>query len=219
MNKSLLRPFRGFVIPGMYFSSGYCLCLFNFSSTPTDLGAYSDIWLITPEEKRILYTDPEAAGAIVCTFHDFHEVVGASLVWEWSTSETFHVGMEAMDGTTLDLQVSLGSSLGTRVLNAVTKITPRALMMTSPMVAISEISLNLLLGLGGLKIVGRTETGKAYLNEADRLAVVKEASARLNDRDLGKLTRPPKPILFGQVRVPNRALFSFGTLHLECTKS
>lgn len=218
MNKSLLRPFRGFLTPGLYFSSGYCLWLLNFSSTPTDLGAYSEIWLITPEDKRILYVDPEAAGPIVGIFHDFHEVVGASVTWEWPDSDTLHVGMKATDGTTLDLRVSLGSSLGTSILNAVLRITPRALMRTSPMVAISEISLNLLLGLGGLKIAGRTEKDKAYLNEADRLAVVKEASARLNDEDLGKLARPSKPILFGDAKVPNRAFFSFGTLNLEYTK-
>jgi hypothetical protein len=218
MNESLLRPFRGFLTPGLYFSSNYCLWLLNFSSTPTDLGAYSEIWLITPEDKRILYVDPEAAGPIVGTFHNFHEMVGASVAWEWSASDTLHVDMKAMDETTLDLHLGLGSSLGTRILNPVLKITPQALMRSRPMVAISEISLNLLLGLGGLKIAGKTETGKAFLNEADRLAIVKEASARLNHEDLGALTRPPKPILFGDAKVPNCAFFSFGTLNLEYAK-
>ena len=91
--------------------------------------------------------------------------------------------------------------------------------MTNPMVAVSEISLNGLLGLGGLKIAGRFETGKAYLNQADHLAVVKETTAKFNGNDLGELTRPPKPILFGQFKVPNRALFCRGILHLEYAES
>jgi len=219
MNKSLLRPFRGFLIPGMYFSTGYCLMPLNFSSTPTNLGAYSEIWLITPEGKRILYVDPEAAGDIVCTFHHCHEVVAASLDWEWSTPEKLHIGMEAKNSSTLDMQVILGSSLGTGVLNAVIKFVPQKLMMTRTVMAFSEICLNMLLGLGGLKIAGRFETGKAYVNQAEHLAVVKEATAKLNGSDLGELTRPLKPILFGQFKVPNRALFCRGILHLEYAES
>jgi hypothetical protein len=217
MNKGLLRPFRGFLTPGLYFSTGYCLCLLNFDSTPTDVGSYFEIWLITPEDKRILYIDPEAAGRIVGTFHDFHEIVASNITSKWTNAGTLHVDMNAMDETTLDLHVQLGSSLGARILNTIIRITPRALMLTSPMIAVSEISLNLLLGLGVLKIAGKTETGKGYLNEADKLAVVKEASALLNGSDLGELACPPKPILFGDVKVPDRAFFSFGTLHLEYT--
>jgi hypothetical protein len=215
MNNTVLRPFRGFLSPGLYFSSGNCLLLVSFSSTPTDLGAYTEIWLITPDNQRILYVDPEAAGSVVGTFHDFHRMAGASVASEWSDSDTLRVRMQAMDETTLDLRVRIGPSLGTRILNPVLKITPRALMRTGPMVAISEMSVNLLLGLGGLKLAGQTETGKAYLNEADRLAVVKEASAKLNQEDLGELCCPPKPILFGDIKVPNRACFSFGALNLE----
>ena len=126
-----------------------------------------------------------------------------------------HVGMEVMDSTTLDMQVTLGSSLGTNVLNTVIKLVPPTLMLTSPMMSVAETSLNFLLGLGGVKIAGRFETGKAYLNQAERLAVVKEARAKLNGTDLGELTTPPEPILFGEFKVPNRALFSRGTLHLE----
>jgi len=207
------------MIPGIYFSNGYCLMPLNFSSTPTNWGAYSEMWLITPEDKRILYVDPEEAGNIVCTFHHCHEVIGAHLLWEWSTPKTLHIGMEATDSSTLDMQIILDSSFGTGVLNTVIKFVPQKLMITSPMVAVSEISLNLLLGLGGVKIAGRFETGKAYLNQAERLAVVKEATAKLNGSDLGELTCPPKPISFGQFKVPNRALFSRGVLHLEYVES
>jgi hypothetical protein len=215
MNTKRLLPFRGFLTPGLYFSSGYCLFLINFDSTPTEVGAYFEVWLVTPDDKRVLYVDPEAAGPIVCIFHQFDEVVGASLVSEWVDADTLHVRMKAVDDTDLNVHVQLGSSRAAGILNALLKVTPRAAKLSRPMVMLSEIAINALLGLGWAKLAGKTETGKDYLAEADKLAVVKEASARLNGVDLGALSRPRQPILFGDLKVPNRALLSFVTLNLE----
>jgi hypothetical protein len=68
-------------------------------------------------------------------------------------------------------------------------------------------------------IRGKTETGKAYVTEADKLAVVREVSAVLNGEDLGALTRPPQPIYFGPSRVADRPVFAFGTANLELTRA
>jgi hypothetical protein len=126
--------------------------------------------------------------------------------------------MEAGDGTTLDLRLSLGSSPATTLLNTVVAITPQALMRTRPVLAVSDIGFNLLLGLGGVHITGTTETGKPYVTEANRLALVKHASAQLNGEDLGALAQPPKSLFFGPSRVADRAILAFGTVHLAVTE-
>jgi hypothetical protein len=218
MNKNL-RPFHGFFSPGLYFTSGHGMRLYNFTSVPTDVEAFFQIWAMTPRGKKILYVDPEAANAIISTWYSFDEVVGSTISWEWSESDTLHIDVEADDDTTLELRLTLGSSLATTILNTIITITPRALMRTGPMLAISGLSFNLLLGLGGVHIRGETETGKDYVTEADRLAVVKDASAVLNGEDLGPLTRPPRPIYFGPSRVADHAVFAFGTANLEVTRA
>lgn len=218
MNENL-HSFHGFFSPGLYFASGHGMRLYNFTSTPKDVEAFFQIWVMTPQEEKILYVDPEAANAIISTWYTFDEVVGSSISWEWPDSDTLHIDVEADDGTTLDMRLSLGSSPATAILNAIITITPQALMRTRPMLAISGLSFNLLLGLGGVHIRGKTETGKAYVTEADRLAVVKEASAILNGEDLGTLTRPPQPIYFGPSRVADRPVFAFGTANLELTRA
>ena len=217
MNKNL-RPFHGFFSPGLYFTSGHGMRLYNFTSTPTDVEAFFQIWVMTPRGKKVLYVDPEAANAIISTWYSFDEVVGSTISWGWSESDTLHIDVEADDDTTLELRLTLGSSLATAILNTIITITPRALMRTRPMLAISGLSFNLLLGLGGVHIKGETETGKEYVTEA-RLAVVKDASAVLNDEDLGPLTRPPRPIYFGPSRVADRPVFAFGTARLEVTSA
>lgn len=216
MNKNL-RPFHGFFSPGLYFASGHGMRLYNFTSAPTDVDPFFQIWMMTPAGKKILYVDPVAARAIVSTWYSFDEVVESSISWEWPESDTLHVDVEAHNGTTLELQLTLGSSLATAVLNTIIAITPRALMRTRPMLAISGLSFNLLLGLGGVHIKGETETGKDYVTEADKLRVVRDASAVLDGEDLGPLTRPPAPITFGPSKVADRPVFAFGTAYLEVT--
>jgi hypothetical protein len=217
MNKNL-RPFEGFFSPGLYFTSGHGMRLYNFTSTPKGMGPFFQIWMMTPDGKRILYIDPESAEAIVSTWYTFDDVVGASIDWEWPNSDELNVRVDGAEGTALDLSLRLGSSLPTKLLNAIVAVTPRALMRTRPMLAVSDVSFNVLLGLGGVHIVGKTETGKPYVTEADRLMVVKEASALLNDDDLGRLTRPPKPLYFGPSRVADRAVLALGTAYLEVTE-
>lgn len=216
MNKNLL-PFHGFFSPGLYFASGHGMRLYNFTSAPTDVDPFFQIWVMTPAGKKVLYVDPEAARAIVSTWYSFDDVVGSIISWEWRESNTLRVNVETDEGTTLELRLTLGSSLATNVLNTIVAITPRALIRSRPMLAISNLSFNLLLGLGGVHIKGETETGRDYVTEADKLRVVRDASAILDGQDLGSLTRPPAPTTFGPSKVADRPVFAFGTAYLEVT--
>ena len=213
MNERRLGPWRGFFSPGIYFSSGHCLWLYNWESTP--VGPYTQAWVISPDEKRTLYVDPLEAGQTVCLFHEFDNVVGSDLTWGWSGSQALSVHMTATDETVLDLSITLSTPLAAKLLNGMIKSSPRPLAKTAPMLAVSQASLDILLGTNPLKITGSTETGKRYRSDADRLAVVAEASATLNGEDLGALTRPEREFSFGDAKTPNRPIFVFGTLNLE----
>ena len=220
MSNPHLRPFIGYLNPGMYFSSGHIICIYAMESTPVDPSSYFELWVIAPDGKRTLYIDPKEAGHNVAIFHDMDETVATEIVREWPESNTLHVSATGTDETKIDLRVNLGSTLGTAILNATIRMTPSALARTRLMSAISTTSLNLLVTRGGPKVAGRTETDRAYLVEPRKLAIVKAASATINGDDLGELVRPPRPIVFGgDVVIPNRSFFSFGTLNLEYAES
>ena len=215
-----LRPFIGYLNPGMYFSSGHTICIYAMESTPTDPSSYFELWVIAPDGKRTLYIDPSDAAHNVTIFHDMDETVGTDIVQEWPDSSTLHVSATGTGESEIHLVVNLGSTLGSAILNATIKMTPSVLARTRLMSAISTISLNLLVTRGGPKVAGRTETGRAYLVEPRKLATVKSATATINGDDLGELARPPRPIVFGgDVVIPNRSFFSFGTLNLEYSES
>lgn len=210
-----MRPFHGYMVTGMSFSSGHALFLINFSSTPVAVPAYSEIWLVTPSDERVLLVDPEPAGPIVARYHDFARILGSRTQWRWPAPDTLQVDARASDGTSLAVEVKLRSNVATGALNTILKVSPRAVMRTAPMMAVSYWSMNLMLGLDDLRIGGKTETGRRYRSEVDRLALVGSATARLNGADLGALGPPSRPIRFGDINFGRRAICTFGDLYLE----
>jgi len=215
MKSNSMQAFQGFFSPGLYFASGHAMRIYNFTSTPAGIEPFFQIWLLTPSGERVLYVDPQDASALVSQWYHFDRIVGAQIDWDWLDSDTLQVHLEASDGEIFDLRLHIGSSWATTLLNAVVKITPRSLMRTRPMLAISGLSFNLLLGLGGVEIAGSTDTGRAYVTEADRVTIITQASAHLDNQALGELARPPKPLLFGKSPIADRPVFAFGTASIE----
>lgn len=209
-----LGAFPGNFVPGICFGSGYCIWLLEFKSTPTSFDSYTELWIITPDGERVLYTDPEAATEEVIKYHDFDRTEGASITCDASPSQ-IQVTMEANDGTAFDLTASTSQTVGTRILNTVTTLTPAPILRSRAGTTISTMSLNLLLDVNGMKVAGRTETARRYRLDAERLHKITVASATLDDRDLGTLSSPNRPIEFGDAKTTGDALYIPGTLHLE----
>ena len=230
-----LEPFSGVLSPGIAFESGHCFWFFHFESTPTAIGTYDHVWLISPAGERTLYVDPLDAGSYVQTYHAFDRVHGATISWEPTSSDgrandgetgdgtttdserrdgtipdNMAVSVDGDDGTTIELQVDLAPSTGTRLLGAITALTPTAVLRSGIGERISNRTFSLLMDVNDLKVAGTTDTGEPYRVEPDALRVATDASATLNGDDLGELTPPNRPIEFGDAVAPNTPLVSFG---------
>lgn len=119
------------------------------------------------------------------------------------------------DDTTLQLRADLGSSTGTRVLNAISALTPRAVLRTSIGQRLSNLSLKTVMDSNGLKIVGITESQEPYRFEADPLWAVRDASATVNGEDLGECWPPDRPIDFGDAKTPDEPFVAASDVHLR----
>lgn len=206
--RSLATLFR------LCFESGHCIWLLEFPSTPTRFDSYTELWIITPDGKRILYTDPKAATEEVLKYHDFDQTNSASITCDTSHSQ-ISVTMEATDGTSLELTASASQTFGTRVLNTVIALTPAVILQSRMGTTISTLSLNLLLDANGLIVAGRTETDRRYRLDAERIQRITDASATLDGSELGALDSPTRPIEFGDAKTTADALYVPGTLNLE----
>lgn len=210
-----LQPFKGFLSPGICFASGHCVMVQNFSSTPTQIDAFDEVWIFTPDGERLMYVDPPAAGPDCQTYHDFDRTLGATITWNHAHEDRVSLALEGEDGTTLDLDVELGSTTETRLLNAISDLTPQSLLRTSIGQYVSTLLFNQLLDANGMKIAGVTDTQEPYRVEADSLRAVKNAAATLDEEDLGAVQPPDDLITFGDAKVPNEPFFSFGNLYLR----
>ena len=61
MDLSLQKAYHGHQSSFIPFSSGYYLYLASWDSTPTSFSSFSNIWVVTPEDKIILFADSPAS--------------------------------------------------------------------------------------------------------------------------------------------------------------
>lgn len=213
--ETTLRAFHGFQVPGISFESGHCIWLLDFTETPTEAGAYFECWLVTPEGKTTLFIDEPDAIPTMAEYHTFDDIVEAAIACELPDQETIRVAVDASDGTTIDLELYHELTPRARLLTALLHATPERIARSRPGAAIATATLNLLLPANGLRVAGRTDTGKRYRNEPDRVTVGIDARATLDGEDLGALAAPGRSIAFGDIHVPDRPIVTFGDLCLE----
>lgn len=214
-NGKSIQPFTGVLFPGICFESGHCFCLYKWWETPTSIDEYESLWIITPDGERLLYGDRPEAVTFVQKYHKFDQTHEAEINWTTLGKDRLECTLEGEDGTTLDLSLDLGSSIGTRLLGIITTVTPTLLLRTSFGETISNLTFGLLLDTNGLKVAGDTDTSEPYRVESDSLRIVTSGTARLNDEDCGTLRPPDRPIKFGDAIVPNDPLVTFGELWLR----
>jgi hypothetical protein len=195
-----LGLFHGRLIPGIYFESGYCIWAFDFTSTPSPLDPFSDVWIDTPDGERTLYINSDTAMETIASNHPFDRTVSADITIDQTDSNGVRVTVEGEDGTELEMDLSFGQTVGTRLLNVMVALTPKAVARTQIGSALSTFVLNRLVEANGAKVAGRFATGEPYRFEANRIAVVTAATATLDGEDLGLLSSSPQPIEDGDVK-------------------
>ena len=199
MDLSTLKPFHGYQSSIIPFSNSYYFYLVSWDGTPTDFSSFSNVWVVTPEDKRILFADPPASSEIVCIYHDFHEIYGASISLDWASEDQLQVQCVSLNGDhELKVVFYLHEKLSSRLLIALASSPPTRFRISKPMVAISNFLVNLFVSKGGSVILGKTETGQPfYYGSAERLFHIIKGSATLNGEDLGEVSSPTWPVEFG----------------------
>lgn len=216
MDVSLLKAFRGFQSSLIPLSSGYYLYLARWTSTPTAFSSISNLWLITPEDRRMLFADPPDSSEVARIYHDFHEIHGASISLDWVSENELRVQcVSSTGGHELNLELDLRETLSSRLVVALGSSRPTGFMLSRPMVALTNFLVNLLVTKGGTTLFGKTETGQPfYAGVSDRLMLVKSGSAMMNGRDLGDVSSPTWPVEFGD-NVPSvQPVVKLGALYI-----
>jgi uncharacterized protein YjhX (UPF0386 family) len=149
MEVSSLKAYHGYQSSIIPFSTGYYVYLASWDSTPTRFPSFSNVWVVTPEDRRMLFADPPASSDVVCLYHDFDEIHGASISLDWASEEHLRVECSSRDGEhEVELEFHLHETLGPRLLVAVAGGPPTRFMVSKPIAAVSDFLVNLLVAKG-----------------------------------------------------------------------
>lgn len=216
MDLSLLKPYHGYQTSIIPISSGTYFYLASWDRTPTQFPRFSNVWFVTPADERILFSDPPASSHIVCIYHAFHKIYGASIGIDWITENECHVQCNSLDNT-YELQVTLHlhEPLTSRLLVAIGSGPPTPFRVSKAMITVSNFLVNSLVAKGGSALLGKTETGQLfYHGETERLFRIVGGSISLNGEDLGTFTSPTWPLAFGDAVPFFNPVLKLGTLYI-----
>jgi len=192
--KTVPQPFHGRILPGLCFDNGHSLWIYDFESTPTGLGGYRELWIVEPDDRRILHYDIEGAEVEIARFHDWDVAVHSEMNWDW-TADRIDIHVSGGDGTTVDLTATVGESMTSRLLTVAQRTLP---------------------GMLHERVFGaHTETGAWGHLETPTVRVVTEARASIDGTNLGPVCSPPREIAFGEVRARRQPFVYVGDLLLE----
>jgi hypothetical protein len=147
-------------------------------------------------------------------------VYGGVISLNWPSENRLQAHCESHDGEyKLSMDCSYYETISSRLLVSIASGPPTSFMLSKPMVAFSNFLVNWLVTKGGLVVLGKTETDQLfYTGAADRILLIREGSATLNDRDLGDVSSRTWLVEFGDVIPPVRPVIRLGTLYLPYEK-
>lgn len=216
MDPSILKPFHGIQTSLIPLSSGYYLYLCCWDKTPTDLSSFTNIWFVTPEDHRTLFVDPADSSSIPLIYHNFHEVVDASISMDWESEDHLSVICTSLPGDQEILfEITMRDTLWSRSITKLSPTKPSPILLSKFMVVVTSMLVNLLVTKAGMTLFGVTETGQPfYAGVSEKLKLIEQVSAAVNGMDLGNVTSPTWSAEFGDFIPCAQPVIRWGTLFI-----
>ena len=189
-----LQPFTGRMLLGICFESGHSIWLYDFDSTPTDLGAYREFWVVEPDDTRTLYFATEGVDDEMAPYHEWDQSVAAEMEWEWTTDHV-DVRVSEPEGVTIEIDGTVDDSPRSRVLTLLQRSLPGPLHERL--------------------FQRRTETGAVGHLKTPEVLVLTRVTGRIDGRSLGAVQAPETAVTFGEVSAFDRPYVFVGDLMLE----
>ncbi len=100
---------KGMICHGNHMESGHYLAYLSWDEHPLEADKVKEVWLITPEGKRICYFDPQNNKEWFSVYHDFDAVIGAKIIQSWKSDSLLVISANCDDGSELSLDIAVAS--------------------------------------------------------------------------------------------------------------
>ena len=202
----------GFALVGQPFASGDLLCLRCFPASSFGPG-YASVWHRSPEGSWTVDTSvrpdlscPRFIGSAVS------RVVETPVEVEWTGPSDLTVSVPAAD---LSWQLRAASTPVTRMMNAMMALMPAALFRSNSVLAMMSLMSTAMLSAGRFRLNGHVPNGQWFQAGPRRVWVVREASATIGGRDLGRPAPLAVQAMLGDVPLPQRGVLMMGAFSFE----
>jgi hypothetical protein len=197
---------RGWGVFGLPFDSGHVLALRVFPQS--SFGPYRTLWHRTPGDRWSIYADARRVEYACPRYYGpACEYVGAARIdLEWTGPSSLHI---TMDEPALDWTVTAARSTLMGLLNPLSAAMPLSSWRPRALVHARE-RLARALGMGRLQLSGAMPSGHSGLLMPQRMYLVNQSRAVLDDVDLGRPTRLHENPDIGDVPLPARGVLAIG---------
>jgi hypothetical protein len=203
--------FSGYAIFASSFQSGHVLALRRFSASSIGPG-YISVWHRDPSGSWTFYST--VSPDLSCARY-FGEQVDRNVVTPidivWVNSMRFRVVV----GTAVEWHVWLGTSLTTRLLNAVATAIPERAWQVPRVLRLLGVAARVMLGTGRLNLTGLTPNGQRFIANLGRLRVIESSQAVVDGVDVGPVGPLANQAPFRDFLLPQRGLFVVARTRFE----
>jgi len=211
--KGTEERFTGYGVMGLPFDTAHVLCLRRWPAS--SLGSsYTSIWHRDPDGCWTFVQDAPPGRACTRYFGNaVRKVLQSPIAIDWSGLWDFTVLVQGEFN--LEWQVSLGSSLTTRLMNLAGTLIPASLWRNETVLRVVGFAGGVVLGAGQLKLTGRVPNGQEFIANPRLVWTVTSSRALLNGEDLGSPAPLPEQAKIGDLWIPQRGRFFIGCSYLE----
>lgn len=203
--------FSGYAIVGVPFQSGHLLALRRFSAS--SIGpAYTAVWHRHPSGRWTFYST--VAPDLSCARYFGAQIernVVAPVEIVWADSTRFRVVV----GAAIEWHVALGTSLATRLLNAVAGAIPERAWQMPAVLRLMGVAAKVTLNTGPLNLTGRTPNGHRFVANPRRLWLIESSHAVVDGVSVGPTGPLATQASLGDLLLPQRGLFTLARSHFE----
>ena len=197
---------RGWGVFGLPFDSGHVLALRVFPQN--SFAPYRTVWHRDPEGSWSIFADAPRDDIACPRYYGpaCARVEAARVALTWTGGRSLRV---TMPEPRLEWTLTVARSPVLCLLNAMSAAMPLSTWRPRALVGARE-QLARALGMGHLELVGEMPSGHRGLLMPQRLHLVGESRASLDDTDLGRPTRLAENPMIGAVPLPTRGVVAIG---------
>jgi hypothetical protein len=204
--------FYGYGVMGLPFASGHVLAMRKMHSSVGP--KYQSVWHRSPDGAWTMWSDVDPSQSCQRYWgNDLQRAIQAPIDISWPGPSRMTVKID--NGRDLDWEVQLGSTLVTRALSAVGRLTPNALWRRPAVLSAMGDVAGPMLRAGRTALQGNASNGQWFRVNPELVWFVTGGHATLNGTDLGAFGPLPERVALGDFVIPQRGVLAVGHVFFE----